>query len=278
MAANRPSHARVLAAVLPIPHPRRGAEQPGERATGGTPARALVAVALVLAAAAGAYTLARTTSLFAVGTITLRGAPVDVRAAVRAAAAPWFGSSLVGLDPAEVARRVESVPWVERASVDRAFPHTLQIDVRAERAVAVLRRGHERWLVSARGRVLARLPASAASPLPRVWVARTAALEAGDVLPDATGGAAVRALAPLAETGLPVRVAAAALRRGELVFRLRSDVELRLGRPNDLRLKLAIARRILPTLPPDAAYLDVSVPERPVAGAAAANPQVSSGG
>jgi hypothetical protein len=67
-------------------------------------------------------------------------------------------------------------------------------------------------------------------------------------------------------------VQAVALARSELVFKLASGIELRLGRPADLRLKLAVARRILPTLPSGTSYLDVSVPERPVS---AGNPQVS---
>jgi len=49
-----------------------------------------------------------------------------------------------------------------------------------------------------------------------------------------------------------------------------------LGEPTDVRLKLAIARRALARLPAGAAYVDVSVPERPVAGPD--NPQLSSGG
>ena len=53
---------------------------------------------------------------------------------------------------------------------------------------------------------------------------------------------------------------------GGLVFHLRSGVELRLGDPTDVRLKLAVARRALRGLPAGTAYLDVSVPERPVAG------------
>jgi hypothetical protein len=48
---------------------------------------------------------------------------------------------------------------------------------------------------------------------------------------------------------------------------LRSGLQLRLGDARDLGLKLAVARRIfaLPGLTVDG-YVDVSVPERPVAG------------
>ena len=74
----------------------------------------------------------------------------------------------------------------------------------------------------------------------------------------------------------PAHISTAFLARGELVFRLRSGLELRLGDPTDVRLKLAIARRALAALPTGATYVDVSVPERPVAGVD--NPQLSSGG
>jgi hypothetical protein len=70
-------------------------------------------------------------------------------------------------------------------------------------------------------------------------------------------------------------VAFAQLGASGLVFRLRSGLELRLGDPNDIRLKLAIAVQVLHRLPPGSRYVDVSVPGRPVAGG---NPQVSAGG
>ena len=50
---------------------------------------------------------------------------------------------------------------------------------------------------------------------------------------------------------------------------LRSGLELRLGDSGDLRLKLAVARRAARCSQgpdPAAAYIDVSVPERPVVG------------
>ena len=53
---------------------------------------------------------------------------------------------------------------------------------------------------------------------------------------------------------------------------LGSGTEVRLGDGGDLRLKLSIVKRLLP-LTVGARYVDVSVPERPVA---AYNPQVGS--
>ena len=51
---------------------------------------------------------------------------------------------------------------------------------------------------------------------------------------------------------------------GELTLVLRSGTELRLGDSGDLRLKLSIAKELLP-LTAGARYVDISVPERPVA-------------
>ena len=94
----------------------------------------------------------------------------------------------------------------------------------------------------------------------------------GAFLAPDTGGTTARTLALAAR--FPARIAVASLAHGELVYRLRSGLELRLGEPTDVRLKLAIVRRALRHLPPGVTYVDVSVPERPVAGQE--NPQLSS--
>ncbi len=82
---------------------------------------------------------------------------------------------------------------------------------------------------------------------------------AGGFLDATHGGTAARSLALVADR-FPARIAAASFVGGDLTYRLRSGLELRLGDPTDVRLKLAIARRALFDLPPGATYLDVSVP------------------
>ena len=93
-----------------------------------------------------------------------------------------------------------------------------------------------------------------------------------------SGGIAATALAPLAGIAFPARVRAVRAKEAELTLVLRSGLELRLGDVGDLRLKLAVARRILLLGAPDttATYIDVSVPERPVVGGG--NPQVEGKG
>jgi hypothetical protein len=121
--------------------------------------------------------------------------------------------------------------------------------------------------------VIGPIPRGRAGPLARIWVKRAATVVAGGFLAADAGGTAARALALASR--FPARIATASLAHGELVFRLRSGLELRLGEPTDVRLKLAIARRALRRLPAGSAYLDLGVPGRPVAGP---DPQVSGGG
>jgi hypothetical protein len=96
-------------------------------------------------------------------------------------------------------------------------------------------------------------------------VRKSVPVEAGRVLGVVDGGRAARALAALAGMPLPLPVRSARADAQSLSFVLGSGVELRLGNPRELQLKLAIARRILHGTE-DFSYLDVSVPERPVAG------------
>ena len=64
------------------------------------------------------------------------------------------------------------------------------------------------------------------------------------------------------------RVTSASESQAGLVFRLRSGLELLLGNGSDVRLKLAVAERVLSVLPSGSTFVDVSSPGRPVAGTA----------
>jgi cell division protein FtsQ len=233
----------------------------------------LVGVALVLVAA-GLYGLARETSMFAVQTIRVDGASPSLAADVEQELARYDGRSLVSLDAASAAQRVAGLPAVRSATVDRAFPHTLRVHVVPERPVAVLRRGADSFLVSARGRVIAPLERGERPELPRIWLPATTDIELGSFLGGPDGGLAARSLAALVGSGFPGRVTFVRALDGQITLGLRGGLELRLGAPVDLRLKIAIAHGIVPSLALPAAggpnYLDLAVPERPVAGR---NPQ-----
>jgi cell division protein FtsQ len=231
------------------------------------PSRRSILVGLaLLALASGAYTAARETSTFAVARIQIVGGSPQVRQQVRREVAPIVGTSLLALDGRSLERRVDSIPSVVSVGYDRAFPHTLRLQVVPETVVAVLHRGAQTWLLSGRGRVVTSVAPRRYPALPRIWLPHAAPVAVGQFVQPQGAGSAARALALAAGARFPARIDTAAIVRQELVLRLHSGVELRLGEPADVRLKLAVARRALRGLPAGTTYLDVSVPGRPVAG------------
>ena len=255
--------ARAESAVVSIPRARRGERLELGRVV--PSARSVVLGVVLLTVAGLAYLAATSTGLFAVRSVAVTGGGVALAADVRQALQPAVGESLVGLDLARLQARVEALPTVAAVSIDRAFPHELAVAVVPERPVAVLRRGAESWLASARGRVMERLPKGARLGLPRVWLGRGAALVAGDMLAG-DPAAAVRAVAPLSGSSLALGVRSVRATRAELTLVLRSGLEVRLGDGTQLPLKLAVTAAVVPKLGTDSAYLDVAVPERPVVG------------
>jgi cell division protein FtsQ len=219
----------------------------------------------LLFAAGGAYLVARETSVFAVETIEVEGAPPSLATEIRTALAPMVGTSLVGFSSAAADRHLAGLPAVAEAHYDRDFPHTLRVSVRVEEPVAILRQGAAAWTVSRSGRVLGELARGSYPPLPRIWLPAAAEVTVG--VPVGTSIARPLLIASVVRSEhfrarvMVVREDA----QGRLSLDLASGRELRLGEAEDLPLKLAVAEAVLPKAE-DAAYVDVSVPSRAVAG------------
>lgn len=220
-----------------------------------------------------ALVVARETSVFGVGTIEVSGARPVVERQVARALEDRKGDSLVALDLDAARADVLALSTVADVSFDRAYPHALRVTVVPERPVAVVRQGASAFVVSERGRVIARVDRRARRSLARIWVRKDVSLERGaSVAGDLR--VAVEAVTPLAGTRFPGRVASLTTAGDQLTLRLRSGLELRLGSLTHVDLKLAVAARVIPRLPEGAGYLDVSVPDRPVAGQASLDSQV----
>jgi cell division septal protein FtsQ len=233
-------------------------------------ARSLAVSVAVVLVAVGLYGLARGTSMFAVDRVEIKGASPELAAELRTFLHRYDGRSLLALSADDVEQRLRGLPTVRFAVADRAFPHTLRVEVTPERPVAVLRRGPDAWLVSGRGRVIGPVARTEAPTLPRIWLPVTSDIEVGSFLANEPGGLAARSLATFVGSGFSRQIAFVKAVDGQLTLGLRGGLEIRLGPPVDLRLKIAIAQGLLPTLAlpgaggPD--YLDLVVPERPVAG------------
>ena len=233
--------------------------------------RSLAVGFTIVLGAVGLYLLARETPMFALDRVEVEGAPAPVAAHVQRALSPLEGTSLLTLDAAKVDRLLAALPDVAAAGYDRDFPHTLRLVVRPEHPLAVARRGRRAWIVAASARVIAAVPLGSHASLPRIWLAHSNDPEVGAAITDRFGLRAVRALALARKAHLGTRIRMARARERDLTFLLGSNLELRLGDLRAIPLKLAIASRVLPVLRAHGGYgyLDVSVPERPVAGAVA---------
>lgn len=270
--AGREQRPRTRAASVVVPFPRTTAGDRLELAPLVPSGRSLLIAFAVLGGILLALVLARETAIFGVRTIDVSGADGSVARQVQRVLDDRVGDSLMGLDLDAARMEVTALPTVAEVAFDRAYPHTLRVVVVPERPVAVVRQGAESYVVSERGRVIARAERTARPALARIWIAKDTRLEPGAFV-DGELRTAVDAVTPLAGTGFPGRVVSVATRDG-LTLRLASGLELRLGDMEHVDLKLAVAARVLRLLPRGSGYLDVSVPDRPVAGPPGTDPQV----
>jgi cell division protein FtsQ len=221
----------------------------------------------VLAAFGLAYVGARETSLFAVDELEITGAPPEVRRDVRAALAPLLGTSLVKLDASDVERDLRELPSVLDAEVDRGFPHALRIVVAPERVLAVVKEGEVAWIVSRRGHVIRAAAPEAGRDLPRIRTPSAGGLGPGRKVTEAEAAATLAVLAAV-PADFPVRIRSARTGEGGVTVVLAAETELRLGTADDLEAKFAAAGAVLGTMSwaerRALAYLDVSLPQRPV--------------
>jgi POTRA domain, FtsQ-type len=223
-----------------------------------------IGIAVAIAALV-AYVAARETGVFAVRTVTVDGASPALARQVEQALAPLRGESLLRIHGDDVSRLATELPYVTSVSYDRAFPSTLRVHVVPEQPLAVVRDGIQAWLVSRRGRVIARIPQGTHRGLPRIWLPKSVVLRLGETLAHGGGAEQAAALAAVAGVRVGPGIQSVRVESGQVVYLLRSGLELRVGKPVDLPLKFAVARRILASTPVQG-YLDVSVVERPVAG------------
>ena len=227
--------------------------------------RSLLVTLGFLVAVGLAYWLAYTTPLFAVREVVVRGAPPALQREVTRVTQGLVGRSLVSIDAGEVEGTLRALPAVAGASVDRAFPNTLVIKIAPERPVAVVRSGTSAWLATGDGKVIREIPVGTERGMPRLWLRRGATIRAGGQIP-AGLVPATRALAAAHAAGLGGRVKGVRTAGEELTLVLRQGTEIRLGRDADVGMKLVIARRVLALVDRATSYVDVSVPQRPVAG------------
>lgn len=76
--------------------------------------------------------------------------------------------TFAAFDSEAALKRIERIPWIDKAQITRVYPGTLDIVVRERSPAIVWTRGNETYLVDATGRVLGPMPVAGGWALPRV--------------------------------------------------------------------------------------------------------------
>jgi cell division protein FtsQ len=226
--------------------------------------RRLVALVLVATALAAAYTFwLRDSSLVRVEHVSVSGlARADVpRVQAKLAAAARHMTTL-HVDAAALRRAVADEPIVQSIAVETDFPHGLRIVIVQNRPVALLVAGGREAAVAPDGTLLEGAKLSASLP-----VVRLGALPGNGHLP--AGTALQRVLvAAAAPPRLLAHVASITIENGRgAVAQIAGGPVIIFGRPVELARKWMAAAAVLAQHSSQgASFIDVRMPDRPVAG------------
>lgn len=226
--------------------------------------RRLAGAILVAIALAAAYQLwFRDSSLVAVNEVEVRGATTSKRAIGRAFDAAAREMTTLDVDRHALAVVAGRFPTIETVDAEASFPHKLTITVTERLPVAVAEAGGDSIGVSGDGHLLAGIDADR-SELPTLELngkPRGALLSEDD--------AAAAAVLEARPDRFDPKVVEASWdgERGGVVVELASGLQLRFGDAERAGAKWVAAAAVLgdPNLG-EPGYIDVSVPERPVAG------------
>jgi cell division protein FtsQ len=223
--------------------------------------RRVLAVVGTLTALAAAYGLTRS-PLLDVDHVRVTGGEHTDAAAVAMTSGVGRGAAMVSLDTGAVARRVEELPWVRTALVERRWPGTVRITITERTPTAILPVDDTHTaLVDATGRVLSVVDAGTPLPpgLPTLADVRGRPA-AGDTLSARARDAL--AVAQAASEALPGTVTEIST---DLDATLISGGRVRFGTADDLDDKIVAVETVLTDV--DVAcldVLDVRVPRSPV--------------
>ncbi|MEO5678959.1 MAG: FtsQ-type POTRA domain-containing protein [Acidimicrobiales bacterium] len=228
--------------------------------------RAAAILVVVMVMAGGA--VAGLSPLAGVRTIQVVGAARTSPAAVRTASDLKQGSPLLRVDADRVTARLAALPWVQRATLERRWPHTVVLRVEERQPAAVAPCLVGTCLVDRTGRVLAAAAAAGGTTaLPHLEGVPAADGPGSEMPASARGALDVATALPSALRPLVLAVRGEG---GEVTLELQAPGRsstppvIRLGTPDRIGDKLTAAATVLArTSVNGIATLDVRVPESP---------------
>ena len=214
--------------------------------------RPLLALLVAAGLVAVAAWVALGSSMFALRTVTVDGVARVTTTQVLDRAALEQGRSLVLIDPAAVAARIEKLPPVAKVNVTRKWPHGIVIDVTERRPVAAVASGSGWQLVDINGVAFA----TVGSPPPGLIPVRVGAAMTADGAGDVRSALRVYRVLPKTLRAQVVQLQATSPQ--SVTFQLDNGREVVWGSPTDNARKLAVLRALLRR---HAVRYDVSVPD-----------------
>jgi cell division protein FtsQ len=215
----------------------------------------MLAVLAVIAMVALVSIVARA-AIFDVDHVEVSGANRETVDGILEAARIRDGTAIWSVDLAAVERRIEQLPWVADATVQRHWPNTITITIREYEATAFVR-DRSGWvaLLGADGRVLELADAAPPGVVEVVGVRRVPEV-GGMLFPPGVGALMVELPSPLASAVSAVDVS------DGVTLRLVPRGEVRLCDATDLQTKGAIALSLMETVT-TFDYIDVCVAAAP---------------
>ncbi len=219
----------------------------------------LMLILVLVGMGALGYRLIAGTGAFDVRQVEVSGS-TKAAPSVRQRALDEVGSvSMLSVDPDRLAAVLATIPRIQSAQVDRAFPNTLRVRVVPEHPVALAPTGSGLVVLAASGRVLGPVTAST-SGLPMLAAAPSDIPGAGGTI---TAPGVLEQLALAAAPTRALRFRAIGYGQDGLVGRTDRGAEVRIGDSRQLAIKLRVARSVLRRATGTVEYIDVTVPTAP---------------
>jgi cell division protein FtsQ len=199
--------------------------------------------------------------LFEVRHVDVSGALHTPRSSILAVTGLAAHPTMAGVDTESLARRIEGLPWVARAEVEKSWPSTVEVVVEERTPVAQVAEPKGRWaLLDAAGRVL-EVSHGERGDLPALLGDGTPGRPGSRLAGSGPGALAVAAALPSSLRG---DVSSVEEVSGEVDMTLRSGVEVRLGPPSDLAAKFEATLTVIERASTNGvAVIDVRAPEDP---------------
>jgi hypothetical protein len=232
----------------------------------------LLASAIAVVVLAVGYYAVRSSPIFNVRDVTVTGADPKVDATIQTMAEQSAeGHSLLAVNAGSIQSAIEAMPAVRSATVDRQFPNALSVSVVMYHPAVAVSVGSRTYLVSDDAHVIGTVKKSP-KRIVSVELPAGAKLAIGETSTDQNLGAALWLLrsTPAWFSRRFGRIVEVMPRAGMVTATVGSRMQLRLGTPDQLDLKMNVVTQSLRHLTPhdrrSIKFVNVSVPGFPVYG------------